>query len=318
MKKNSKASLNQGRGDFSRPTRGAEASPTRYSHASRLPASGRGISGMMRIDPNTRLYGVVGNPLTHTLSPALHNAAFAALGVNALYLAFETRDIEGALKGLRALGLKGLSVTRPYKSVVIPWLDKVEELTRQIGAVNTIVNQDGRLIGYNTDADGALQALERRLELKGITALILGAGGAARAIGFILKKSGAHLTIVNRSRERGEALARALDCTFRPWREAAGIPADLIIQTTPVGMHPFDDQSPLPAEAFNKGVTVMDIIYNPPETRLLRLAKERGCATINGLEMFIAQGAEQFRRWTGLEPPLRVMKEAVEKLLRNR
>ena len=271
----------------------------------------------MTIDPDTRLYGVVGNPLRHTLSPALHNAAFSALGLNAVYLAFETRDIGGALRGMRALGLKGLSVTRPYKSAVIPWLDEVEELARQIGAVNTIVNQDGRLIGFNTDADGALQALNRLLDLSGKTALILGAGGAARAIGFVLKKSGVHLIITNRSRERGEALARALDCTFRPWMDAAGIPADLIIQTTPVGLHPFADQSPLPPEAFNKEMTVMDIIYNPLETRLLRLARERGCVTINGLEMFIAQGAEQFRRWTGLEPPLRVMKEAVERSLRN-
>ena len=266
----------------------------------------------MVIDTNTRLYGVVGNPLTHTLSPALHNAAFAALGLNALYLAFETRDIEGAMKGMRALGLKGLSVTRPFKSEVIPWLDEVEEQARQIGAVNTVVNQGGRLTGFNTDADGALQALERRMDLPGKTALILGAGGAARAIGFALKKTGVHLTIANRSRERGEALAKTLDCAYRPWTEAAGIPADLIIQTTPVGLHPVEDQSPLPAEALTKEMTVMDIIYNPLETRLLRLAREQGCVTINGLEMFIAQGAEQFRRWTGLEPPLRVMKEAVE------
>lgn len=271
----------------------------------------------MIIDPDTRLYGVVGNPLTQTLSPTLHNAAFAALELNAVYLAFETRDIEGALKGLRALGLMGLSVTLPYKSAVIPLLDEVEEPARQIGAVNTIVNRNGRLIGCNTDAAGALQALERRLDPAGKTALLLGAGGAARAIGFMLKKSGARLTIVNRSRERGEALARALDCSFRPWREAAGIPAELIIQTTPVGMHPFEDQSPLPPEFFEKGMTVMDIIYNPLETRLLRTAREQGCATISGLEMFIAQGAEQFRRWTGLEPPLRVMREAVERRLIN-
>jgi shikimate dehydrogenase len=269
----------------------------------------------MIINSDTWLYGVVGNPLKHTLSPALHNAAFSACGLNALYLAFETREIEGALKGMRALGLKGLSVTRPYKSAVIPWLDEVEEWARQIGAVNTIVNQDGRLIGFNTDADGALQALERRLDLAGKTAIILGAGGAARAIGLILKKTGVHLTIANRSRERGEALARALDCPFRSWTEAADIPVDLIIQTTPVGMHPFEDQSPIPAEALKKEMTVMEIIYNPLETRLLRLARERGCSTINGLEMFIAQGAEQFRRWTGLEPPLQVMREAVKAAL---
>jgi shikimate dehydrogenase len=265
----------------------------------------------MMIDSNTQLYGVVGNPLTHTLSPALHNAAFAASGLNAVYLAFETRDIAGALKGVRAMGLKGLSVTLPYKGAVIPLLDEVEEPAREIGAVNTIVNQNGRLIGCNTDAAGALQALEQRLDPAGRTALILGAGGAARAIGFMLKKAGVHLTIVNRSRERGEALAKALDCTFRSWPKGDSIPAELIIQTTPVGMHPFEEQSPLPPEFFEKGMTVMDIIYNPLETRLLRTARERGCATISGLEMFLAQGAEQFRRWTGLEPPLRVMREAV-------
>jgi shikimate dehydrogenase len=269
----------------------------------------------MLIDPNTLLYGVVGNPLRHTLSPALHNAAFAAMGLNAVYLAFETRDIAGAMEGVRALGLKGLSITLPYKSAVIPFMDEVEEPAREIGAVNTVVNRNGRLIGSNTDAAGALQALGRRLDPADRTALILGAGGAARAIGFMLKKTGVHLTVVNRSRERGEALARALDCAFRPWPEASGVPAGLIIQTTPVGMHPFEDQSPLPPEFFEKGMTVMDIIYNPLETRLLRMARERGCATISGLEMFLAQGAEQFRRWTGLEPPLRAMRDAVEQKL---
>ena len=142
----------------------------------------------MIIDQHTDLYGVVGYPLCHTMSPIMHNTAFEVTGVNAIYLAFETRDIDGCLKGIKALGIKGMSITLPYKSSVISLLDEVDGLAKKIGAVNTIVNKGGHLVGYNTDAIGALKALEEKIELSGKTCLIIGAGGAARAIGFILKK----------------------------------------------------------------------------------------------------------------------------------
>ncbi len=269
----------------------------------------------MIIDQHTKLYGVVGHPIGHSLSPTMQNAAFSASGLNAIYLAFETRDIEGCLKGVRALGLRGMSVTLPHKSAVIPLLDKVDGLAKRIGAVNTIVNDEGGLTGYNTDAVGALNTLAKKTELSGKTCLIIGAGGAARAIGFILKENGVEVEVANRSVERGRALALSLACPFIPLDELEETAADLLIQTTPVGMTPGEEGCPIPEHILKKGMVVMDIIYNPLETRLLTMAKARGCLTINGLGMFIYQGAEQFRLWTGLEAPVNAMTRAVKEAL---
>jgi shikimate dehydrogenase len=270
----------------------------------------------MSIDQNTELYGVVGNPIGHSLSPAMHNAAFSASGKNAIYLAFETRDVDGCIRGIRAFGIRGVSVTLPYKSAVIPFLDEVDGFAKRIGAVNTVANKQGRLVGYNTDAKGALKALEEKIELPGKRCLIIGAGGTARAIGFMLRDHGVHLSISNRSNGRGKDLACSLGCPFVPLGEAKGIQADLLIQTTPVGMHPHEDRCIISTDVLSEGMVVMDIIYNPLETRLLKIARARGCLTINGLGMFIHQGAEQFRLWTGLEAPIRAMARAVEEALR--
>lgn len=269
-----------------------------------------------KMDQYTELYGVIGYPVRHSLSPAMHNAAFESAGLNAVYLAFETRDIKGALQGMKALDLKGLSVTIPHKTDIIPLLDEVEDLALKIGAVNTVVNQGGRLIGYNTDAQGALKALEAETLVSGQDCLVVGAGGAARAIGFILKERGAKVTIVNRSLERGEALAKELNCPFFPLDQLAEHKAQILLQTTPVGMYPNVDQSPVPERAFKKGMVVMDIIYNPLETKLLQTAKTNGCAIIDGAGMFVYQGAEQFRLWTGLEPPIKIMTQFIKKMLR--
>jgi shikimate dehydrogenase len=269
----------------------------------------------MIIDQKTELYGVVGNPIGHSLSPTMHNAAFSASGKNAVYLGFETRDIDGCIRGIRALGIRGVSVTIPHKSAVISLLDEVDGLAKRIGAVNTVANSEGHLVGYNTDAVGALKALEGKIELPGKTCLIIGAGGAARAIGFILRDHGVHLTISNRSTGRGENLARSLGCSFVPLREVVDIQADLLIQATPVGMYPHEDQCIISRHVLKEGMVVMDIIYNRLETGLMKIAKARGCLAINGLGMFIHQGAEQFRLWTGLDAPLRAMTRAVEKAL---
>jgi shikimate dehydrogenase len=269
------------------------------------------------MNQHTDIYGVMGYPLIHSLSPIMQNAAFLEKGLNAIYLAFETKNLEDALKGMRALGIKGMSVTIPHKSSVIPLLDQVDDLAKQIGAVNTIVNDQGRLIGYNTDAFGALEALKEKTEVFGKTCLILGAGGAARAIGYILKEHGVDLTIANRSRVRGEELADFLECPFIPLEKATDIQVDLLIQTTSVGMYPHDKESILPSDALNPGTVVMDIVYNPIETKLLATAKGRGCVTVNGLGMFIHQGAEQFRLWTGLEAPVDSMRSAVQEVLRK-
>ena len=266
----------------------------------------------MIIDQQTRLYGVVGYPVSHSLSPAMHNAAFAASGLNAVYLAFETQDIDGCLKGMRALGIRGMSITIPHKSEVMPLLDEVDGLAKRIGAVNTICNDSGRLVGYNTDAVGAIKALEEKVELTGKTCTIVGAGGAARAIGFILKENSVEVKVANRSFERGRALARSLDCPFLTLDQLGKISADILINTTPVGMAPLKGHCLVPEQSLTKGMVVMDIIYNPIETRLLSIARARGCLTINGVGMFIHQGAEQFRLWTGLEAPVDTMSRAVE------
>ncbi|MFH0844103.1 MAG: shikimate dehydrogenase [Pseudomonadota bacterium] len=269
----------------------------------------------MRIDQRTELYGVAGYPIGHSLSPTMHNTAFSKMGLNAVYLAFQARDIKGCLAGMKALGIKGMSVTIPHKSEVIPLLNHVDDLAERIGAVNTIVNQDGRMIGFNTDAVGALRALEEKTELAGKRSLIVGAGGAARAIGFILKKCGAYPTIANRNIQRGKELSDFLGCPFVPISEIKNAQADLLIQTTPVGMYPHIEECILSEDTLMEGMVVMDVIYNPHETRLLRMARDRGCVTIGGLSMFIQQGAEQFRLWTGLEPPVEEMTKAVKEVL---
>lgn len=266
----------------------------------------------MIIDQHTALYGVIGNPVRHSLSPALHNAAFSATSLNAVYLAFEIEDIEECVKGIRALGIKGTSITIPFKTAVMPFLDEIDPLARRIGAVNTIANDNGRLKGYNTDALGALKALEEKIKLPGMTCLIIGAGGAARAIGFMLKEQDVAVSIVNRSRKRGEALARSLGCPFVPLDEIRGAKGSILVQTTPVGMYPHIDQCPVPKSILKEGMVVMDIIYNPLETKLIRMSGALGCTTINGLHMFIHQGMEQFRLWTGLSAPLNRIQRALE------
>jgi shikimate dehydrogenase len=272
----------------------------------------------MKINPHTQLYGIIGRPLGHTLSPEMHNAAFDACNLNAVYLAFETQDIKGVVAAMRALNIKGLSITIPHKSTVIPLLDEVDPLAAKIGAVNTIVNREGRLLGMNTDAGAGLRALEsHQVIINQKSCLIIGAGGAARALAWSLKLKGGHMAITNRSPVKGKALAAELSCAFVPWEKRGAHKCEILVQTTPVGMFPHPDQCPVPEEMLKPGMAVMDIIYNPLETRFIKLAQARGCIAINGLEMFIQQGAEQFRIWTGLDAPVAVMRKAVLASLQN-
>jgi len=256
------------------------------------------------MDAQTELYGVIGNPVRHSLSPMIHNGAFRRLGWNAVYLAFEVKNIEEALRGMRGLGVRGVSVTIPFKTEVLPFLDKIEGLAKKVGAVNTIINRRGRLIGYNTDCEGALEALEEKMDLRGKRVVLLGAGGAARAIGFGLKERGVPLIVVNRSKERGWALSKELRCNYLPISSLARmkegeLEADILINATSLGMYPRDGETPIPKKFLKKGMVVMDIVYEPLQTRLLREAKEKGCVTVDGLEMLIRQGMAQFEIWTG-------------------
>lgn len=275
------------------------------------------------IDAQTALYGVIGNPVHHSLSPVIHNGAFKRLGWNAIYLAFEVKDLEEALRGIRGLGMRGVSVTIPFKTEVIPFLDQVEGLAKRVGAVNTIVNRRGRLVGYNTDCEGALEALEEKMELRGKRVVLLGAGGAARAIGFGLKERGLPLIVVNRSTERGQTLSQELGCGYLPvsslLRMKAGeLDADVIINATSLGMYPRDGRTPIPRELLKKGMMVMDIVYEPLQTKLLREAKEKGCVTVDGLEMLIRQGMAQFEIWTGQRLDIGQIKKDLRRTLKRK
>ncbi len=275
------------------------------------------------IDGRTDVYGIIGNPIRHSLSPMIHNGAFKRLGWNAVYLVFEIKNLEEALKGIRGLGVKGVSVTHPFKTDIMPFLDKIEGRAKKIGAVNTIVNRRGRLIGYNTDCEGALEALEEKMNLKGKRILLLGAGGAGRAIGFGLKERDSQLIVANRSRDRGEALSRELKCRFLPMsslvRMRAGeLEADVMINATSVGMYPRHGETPIPKWLLREGMVVMDIVYEPLATRLLREAKEKGCLTINGLEMLVRQGVTQFEIWTGTRPEIAQIKKDLRRVLEKK
>ncbi len=263
------------------------------------------------IDQQTRLYGLLGHPVAHSLSPAMHNAAFRAAGLNAVFLAFDTQDVEGFVRAMRALPMGGASVTMPHKSAVMPWLDGVDPAAQRIGAVNTLVYRDGRLTGYNTDGIGALRALQAVTQLPGKRCLMIGAGGAARAIGHVLVHQGVELSVTNRTDERGMRLASSLGCRFVPLQAARLGEADIVIQATPVGMGPGDPPALLPLEGLRQGMVVMDAVYNPLQTRFLKAAAEQGCLVVDGLGMFVQQGVEQFRLWTSMEPPVDVMRRAL-------
>jgi shikimate dehydrogenase len=265
------------------------------------------------IDAQTQLYGIIGNPVRHSLSPIIHNAAFERMGLNAAYLAFEVKDLAEALNGIRGLGMSGVSVTVPFKTQVIPFLDQVEDSAGKIQAVNTIKNEGGKLVGYNTDWRGALEALEEMVDLMGKKVLLLGAGGAARAIGFGLKKRSCQVFIYNRSLNKAEDLAREFGHVSLSSIE--GMKTDLIINATSVGMSPCNAESPLPKKYLKGGAVVMDIVYQPLKTKLLEEAEEQGCRTINGLEMLARQGAAQLEIWIGKKPEINQIKEDLRKAL---
>jgi shikimate dehydrogenase len=280
----------------------------------------------MNINVHTQFCGVIGNPVEHSLSPAIHNAAFQKLGLNFVYLAFRVEAIGDAIKGLRALGnFRGASVTIPHKVTSLPFLDSIEPTARHIGAINTIVATGGILTGYNTDATGALRALrEGAVALKGQKVVMLGSGGAARAIVFALGAEAGidRLTILGIDDQERTALARDLQSkTGMAVQESSLDESTLqkilpdthvLIHCTPMGMSPKVRETSVPATLLHAGLTVMDIVYNPRDTQLLKDAKAAGCRTIPGLEMFLHQAAAQFELWTNQAAPADVMRSVLE------
>jgi shikimate dehydrogenase len=278
------------------------------------------------INGKTRVCGIIGDPIEHTISPVMQNAAFQAKGLNFVYVPFRVKrdELGKAIQGMRSLNIRGFNVTLPHKVSVIPFLDKIDSLAKEIGAVNTIVNNDGVLTGYNTDALGFLNVmLAERLNPADKKFAILGAGGAARSIAFSLAEKGATLSILNRHPDSAKDLSGRIYASLGKSVEALELneknlkvtleKTDILVNTTSLGMVPKVDDSPVPMSLIKPGLIVFDIIYNPLKTRLLRDAQKRGARVITGIEMLVWQGAAAFELWTGENSPLEIMRLAALK-----
>ncbi len=281
---------------------------------------------LLDIDGTTVVVGVMAWPTTHTLSPPMHNAAFQELGMNWVYVPYEVhpQDVEKAVAGIKALGIRGMNVTIPHKEAVAGLMDELSEEAQALGAVNTIDNVDGKLVGYNTDGAGFVRSLREAGEaIEGKRVALLGAGGAARAVALACaRQAPAGLSIINRTLSRAEELAELLRRYCRPphlevhpldaTAQQVVADADILVNTTPVGMYPRADVPPVvPAEWLHPGQVVYDLIYNPRQTTLLQAARRAGCRTIDGTGMLVHQGAIAFERWTGRKAPVEVMRKAL-------
>jgi 3-dehydroquinate dehydratase/shikimate dehydrogenase len=278
----------------------------------------RNVYRIEQVDAATRVYGVVGDPIAHSLSPAIMNAAFRRENVNAVYLALHAKTLKDLLTCVREIPIHGISVTMPYKEAILPHLDNTDSHTTKIGACNTVVRaQDGKLYGFNTDAAGIVRPLERRLNtLEGARILVLGAGGAARAAVFGLKERGCEVYILNRSLAPAKKLAHQARARIIKRPDLKKLAFDVIINATPVGMGN-TKETPLQDKEINARY-VFDMVYDPAETRFLKLAKERGAQIIPGIEMFVHQAARQFEIWTGKPAPWDEMLRVVLLALQER
>jgi shikimate dehydrogenase len=277
----------------------------------------------MTISGKTRVCGVIGDPIEHSLSPIMHNAAFQALDLDYVYLAFKVKPscVADAVNGIRALNIRGLNVTMPHKKSVMANLDRIDLSAQIIDSVNTILNKDNLLFGFNTDGAGAVRALkENGVALKGRKVVLLGAGGAARAIAYAVAKEADELAVLNRTIKDAQALARLVEKAANKRIVAASIEpedidanlqdSDILINATSVGMKPRVDETPVPIELLRSNLAVMDIVYNPLETKLAKDAKALGAKVVSGVEMLIYQGAASFEVWTGKSAPVEVMRKA--------
>ena len=284
----------------------------------------------MAVSGKTKVFGVIGDPIEHSLSPVMQNAAFASTKLDSTFLAFNVKspDVGKAMDGVRALGIQGLNVTMPHKASVISFLDEVDSVAKALKAVNTVKNKNGKLLGFNTDGVGALSAFrENGVELKGKKVMLLGAGGAARAIAFALAEHAAEISILNRSIVPAAQLADLIKETFdiKVFAYALSsltikgnlVDADILINATLVGMKPNDNETLVAPKWLKPDLAVMDIVYNPIETKLAKKAKAAGAKVVSGVEMLIYQGAASFEIWTGAKAPVEVMREAALSHLRK-
>lgn len=282
----------------------------------------------MEISGKTKVFCVIGDPIEHSLSPVMYNAAFRHLKMDAVYVAFkvEKENLKGALKGMRSLGICGMNVTMPHKTAIINYLDEIEPTAKFVGAVNTVLNKNGKLAGFNTDGVGTIKALkENGVDPKGKKFLLLGAGGAGRAIAFQLAREADELTILNRDPNKAKLLAGMLQKKFKTKVIGNGLTynilkerlkkMDVLINATSVGMHPHEDQTLVEKALLRPELVVMDIVYNPVETKLLKDAKSVGAKVIHGIDMLVFQGAASFEVWWNRSAPIGVMSSAIMKKL---
>ncbi len=274
----------------------------------------RGVYRVEHLDERTRLYGVVGSRASFSLSPPMQNSAFQAKHVNAVYLPCETPRLADFLEFARKLKFEGFSVTMPYKGAIIKHLDWLEPLAAQIGACNTVAIQNGKWMGWNTDAAAVVEVLTKRLRLAGSRVLVLGAGGAARAAAYALRAEGVAVLIAARREQAAKRLARGISAQAIPWDKADGLDVDAVVNATPVGMAPYTNASPIDLARLRVRV-VFDMVTHPLQTRFLTQARGRGLIAIPGLEMLVAQGARQFEIWTGESAPRALMEQAVRQAL---
>ena len=270
----------------------------------------------MKLSAKTKICLIIGDPLEHSLSPVMHNAGYEALGIEDQFVFLGTKvkveDIGIVVNAMRKMGIHGLTCTIPHKTEVMKFLDEIDERALKIGAVNTVLNRNGRLIGFNTDWLGAVIPLEKITNLQRKKVLVLGAGGAARAVLFGLLKKGAIITIFNRTQEKAVKLAKEFQCQTTDLKRESDIKDfDIIINTTSVGMKPLDNKTPIPTKFINKNQIIFDIVYVPHETKLLKEAKKRGAKIIHGIEMLLHQGTAQFEIYTGKKAPEEIMRRAI-------
>ncbi len=285
-----------------------------------------------KFNHNTKIVGVIGHPIKHSLSPLMHNIAFDIAGLNYIYLPFDVpaNYLKDAMKGMAALGIKGFNVTIPLKEKILPFLKDVSEEAGIIGAVNTVVNEEGILRGYNTDVQGVVESLNQfKEELSGAVVTVIGTGGAARSVIYSLIRSFkiGQINIVNRTEQKAESLKEYFSSKmiFNDFKAYPLVPPDLldvfrnsklIINTTPMGMFPeIDDSATTIKESFMKGQIVFDVVYNPVKTKLLKLAESQGATVVTGLKMFVEQGAKSFEIWTGQEMDKAKVYRAIESYL---
>lgn len=268
----------------------------------------------MKINGETKIIGFFGATYKTSKMYAMYNVVFENLELNFVYVPFVVEDIKKGVEAIRSLDIHAVGVTIPFKISIMKHLDKLDDNAKRIGAVNVVLNKNGKLIGGNTDGKGGVKALKEKTEVKDKKIILLGAGGAARAIAFAIKDEGGKLTVLNRTVEDAKELAQTVDCQFGGLEKLSELlpTTDILINSTSVGMSPDIDQSLVNKELLRRGLTVMDIVSNPKETKLLKEAKAIGCQVVFADRMLLWQGVLKFKLYTGIEPPVSVMEEALK------